>query len=84
MATHPPYSVVLSFAGDCFDDVRAVEREKIAATTVGALAILILLDDLDYKLDDEFARRPCQRTGSSSANTLPRICRAEGTSGRRQ
>nr|WP_232452579.1 lysozyme inhibitor LprI family protein [Burkholderia ubonensis] len=83
MATHPPYSVVLSFAGDCFDG-RAVEWEKIAATTVGSLAIPILLDGFDYKLDDEFSRRPCQRTGSSSANTLPRICRAEGPSGRRQ
>lgn len=48
MAAHPPYSVVLSFAGDCFD-VRAVEREKIAAATADSLAIPILLDDFDYK-----------------------------------
>lgn len=56
MANHPPYSVVLSFTGDSFD-VRAVEKEKIAASIADSLAIPILLDEFDYKLDDEFARR---------------------------
>ncbi|KVR04715.1 hypothetical protein WK09_28950 [Burkholderia ubonensis] len=56
MANHPPYSVILSFTGDSFD-VRAVEKEKIAATTADSLAIPILLDEFDHKLDDEFARR---------------------------
>ncbi|KWE97357.1 hypothetical protein WL82_23915 [Burkholderia ubonensis] len=56
MADHPPYSVVLSFKGDSFD-VRAVEKEKIAAAVADSLAIPILLDEFDHKLDDEFARR---------------------------
>ncbi|KVC84624.1 hypothetical protein WJ41_05000 [Burkholderia ubonensis] len=56
MANHPPYSVILSFTGDSFD-VRAVEKEKIAASIADSLAIPILLDEFGYKLDDEFARR---------------------------
>ncbi|KWI36366.1 hypothetical protein WM04_06940 [Burkholderia ubonensis] len=56
MTTHPPYSVVLSFAGDHFD-VQAVDQKRIATAIAGALNMPILMDDFDYKLDDEFARR---------------------------
>jgi hypothetical protein len=58
MATHPPYSVVLTYLEDQNTlSVRAVEPEKIAPLLTDKLDLPILLEDFDFKLDDEFARR---------------------------
>ncbi|KVO11701.1 hypothetical protein [Burkholderia ubonensis] len=56
MANHPAYSVVLSLSGDRFD-VQAIEQKNVERVAAGALTMPIMLDDFDYKLDDEFARR---------------------------
>lgn len=56
MATHQPYSVVLSYAEDRLI-VQAVEQPKPAALASGQLQMPIFLDEFGYNLDDEFARR---------------------------
>lgn len=58
MASHTPYSVILT----CAEDqqrfiVHAVDQTRIATVTAGQLEMPILLDSFDYRLDDEFARR---------------------------
>jgi hypothetical protein len=58
MATHPPYSVVLTYLEDQKTlSVRAVEPEAIASLMADKLDLPILLEEFDFKLDDEFARR---------------------------
>ena len=58
MATHPPYSVVLTYAEDRqMMIVQAVDPAKLAPLVAGKLEMPILFDEFDFKLDDEFARR---------------------------
>ena len=58
MATHPPYSVVLTYAEDRqMMIVQAVGAAKLAPLVAGKLEMPILFDEFDFKLDDEFARR---------------------------
>ena len=58
MATHQPYSVVLTYLEDQeMLSVRAVEPAKVAPLLADKLELPILLEDFEFKLDDEFARR---------------------------
>ena len=58
MATHPPYSVVLTYAEDRqMMIVQAIDPAKLAPLVAGKLEMPILFDEFDFKLDDEFARR---------------------------
>ncbi|MEX3690071.1 hypothetical protein AB3X91_03450 [Paraburkholderia sp. BR14263] len=58
MATHPPYSVVLSYAEDRqMFTVQTVDPAKLAPLVAGKLEMPIQLEEFDYKIDDEFARR---------------------------
>ncbi len=58
MATHPPYSVVLSYAEDRqMLTVQTVDPVELAPLVAGKLEMPILLDEFNFKLDDEFARR---------------------------
>ncbi|RDJ97198.1 hypothetical protein [Paraburkholderia lacunae] len=58
MAIDPPRSVVLSYDQDSQRlNVQLVEPAKLAQILAGKFTVPILLDDFDYKLDDEFARR---------------------------
>jgi hypothetical protein len=58
MAQHPSYSVVLTYAEDQKTlSVRAVEHGKLAPLLADKLDLPILLEEFDFRLDDEFARR---------------------------
>ncbi|SMG20950.1 hypothetical protein [Paraburkholderia susongensis] len=58
MANHPPYSVVLSYAEDRQRlTVQTIDPARLAPLLAGKLEMPILLDEYDFKLDDEFARR---------------------------
>ena len=58
MATHPPYSVVLTYAEDRQRlTVQTVDPAKLIPLVAGKIEMPILLDEYDFKLDDEFARR---------------------------
>lgn len=58
MATHPPYSVVLTYAEDRqMFAVQTVDPAKLAPLVAGKIEMPIILEDFDFKLDDEFARR---------------------------
>jgi hypothetical protein len=58
MATHAPYSVVLTNAEDrTMMTVHALDPAKLAPLVAGKFEMPILLDDFNFKLDDEFARR---------------------------
>jgi hypothetical protein len=58
MANHVPYSVVLTYAEDQqMLTVQAIDPAKVAALAAGKLEMPIVLEDFDFKLDDEFARR---------------------------
>jgi hypothetical protein len=58
MATHPPYSVVLTYDDDQQKfNVQTADPVKLAPLLAGRLEMPILLDEFDYKVDDEFARR---------------------------
>ncbi|MBI0329200.1 hypothetical protein [Burkholderia plantarii] len=58
MANHSPYSVVLTYAKDQrMLTVHAVDPAEVAPLVTGKLEMPILLDDFDYRIDDEFARR---------------------------
>jgi hypothetical protein len=58
MANHPPYSVVLTYKADLEQlVVHAVDPNRVAPLVAGALEMPILLDEYDFKLNDEFARR---------------------------
>jgi len=58
MAKHPPYSVVLTYIEDRQEfAVQAIDRAKLAPVVAGTLEAPILLDEHNFRLDDEFARR---------------------------
>jgi hypothetical protein len=58
MAKHPPYSVVLTYSEDRQQlTVQTVDPAKLAPLVAGKIEMPILLDEYDFKLDDEFARR---------------------------
>ncbi|PTB18260.1 hypothetical protein C9I57_24075 [Trinickia symbiotica] len=58
MANHPPYSVVLTYdESEGKFNVQTVDPAKLAPLLAGRLEMPILLDEFDYKVDDEFARR---------------------------
>ncbi|POR49065.1 hypothetical protein B0G62_11247 [Paraburkholderia eburnea] len=58
MANHPPYSVVLTYSEERQQlTVQTVDRNRLAPHVAGKLEMPILLDEYDFKLDDEFARR---------------------------
>ena len=58
MATHPPYSAVLTYAEDRQRlTVQTVDPTKLIPLVAGKIEMPILLDEYDFKLDDEFARR---------------------------
>ncbi|HDR9868539.1 TPA: hypothetical protein QDE31_37385 [Burkholderia cenocepacia] len=58
MTTHPPYAVVVQY-----DDeqqrlsVKAADPAKLAPQLKGVLEMPIMLEEFDYRIDDEFARR---------------------------
>jgi hypothetical protein len=58
MATHSPYSVVLTYAEDQQTlTVQAIDPASVTALGAGKLDMPIVLDDFNFTLDDEFARR---------------------------
>ncbi|CAE6709169.1 hypothetical protein G2912_01790 [Paraburkholderia aspalathi] len=58
MAIDPPRSVVLKYDQNSQRlNVQLVEPAKLAPFLAGKFTVPILLDDFDFKLDDEFARR---------------------------
>lgn len=58
MANHPPYSVVLTYdEQQAKFNVQTADPAKLAPLLAGRLDMPILLDEFDYKIDDEFARR---------------------------
>ncbi|MGF6837400.1 hypothetical protein QF001_001267 [Paraburkholderia youngii] len=58
MATHPPYSVVLTYTEDRQRlTVQTVDPARLAPLLAGKIEMPIFLDKYDFKLDDEFARR---------------------------
>ncbi|MFT4063441.1 hypothetical protein [Paraburkholderia sp.] len=58
MATHPPYSVVLSYDEHQQKfSVQTADPAKLVPLLAGKLDMPILLDEFDYRIDDEFARR---------------------------
>jgi hypothetical protein len=58
MAIDPPRSVVLNYdQGSQRLNVQLVEPAKLAPLLAGNFAVPILLDEFDFRLDDEFARR---------------------------
>ncbi|QTD93398.1 hypothetical protein [Burkholderia anthina] len=58
MAKHPPYAVVVMYDEDQQRlTVKAADPGKLAPQLQGVLEMPILLDEFDYRIDDEFARR---------------------------
>ncbi|CAB3797910.1 hypothetical protein LMG28614_04674 [Paraburkholderia ultramafica] len=58
MAVDPPRSVVLNYDQEQQRlTVKLVEPDKLAPLLAGLFEVPILLDDFDFRLDDEFARR---------------------------
>lgn len=58
MVRHSPYSIVLNYLEDRqMLTAHAIEPAVIAPLLSGKLEMPILLDEFDFKLDDEFARR---------------------------
>jgi hypothetical protein len=58
MAVDPPRSVVLNYDQEQQRlTVKLVEPAKLAPLLAGLFEVPILLDDFDFRLDDEFARR---------------------------
>lgn len=58
MVSHPPYSVVLTYSEEnqAFT-VQTVDPARVAPLVAGKIKMPILLDEHDFKIDDEFARR---------------------------
>ncbi|CAE6825028.1 hypothetical protein R69658_06749 [Paraburkholderia aspalathi] len=57
MANHPPYCVVLTYLEDRQEfALQAVDRARFAPLIAGQFEIPILLDEFDFRLDDEFAQ----------------------------
>jgi hypothetical protein len=61
--------------------VRAVEPEKIAPLLTDKLDLPILLEEFDFKLDDEFARRLGKAVLNLIALGQPEITQYMGLSG---
>ncbi|PFH19723.1 hypothetical protein [Burkholderia sp. JKS000303] len=58
MAKHSPYAVVVIYDEDQQSlIVKAADPDKLAPQLQGVLEMPILLDEFDYRIDDEFARR---------------------------
>jgi hypothetical protein len=58
MAIDPPRSVVLNYdQGSQRLNVQLVKPAKLAPLLAGNFAVPIVLDEFDFRLDDEFARR---------------------------
>jgi hypothetical protein len=58
MTQHQAYSVVLTYFEDRQEiTMQAVDRARLAPVLTGVLEIPVLLDEHNFKLDDEFARR---------------------------
>ncbi|MGA7777299.1 MAG: hypothetical protein WCA85_06255 [Paraburkholderia sp.] len=58
MTIIPPRSVILRYDQDSQRlNVQLVEPAKLAPLLAGLFTVPILLDDFDFRLDDEFARR---------------------------
>ncbi|CAE6701971.1 hypothetical protein [Paraburkholderia haematera] len=57
MTNHPPYSVVLTYFEDRQEfAVQAIDRIRFAPLIAGQFEVPILLDEFDFRLDDEFAQ----------------------------
>ncbi|NML31150.1 hypothetical protein HHL14_09915 [Paraburkholderia sp. G-4-1-8] len=58
MVSHPPYSVVLTYSEENQAlTVQSVDPAEVAPLVAGKIKMPILLDEHDFKIDDEFARR---------------------------
>ncbi len=58
MVKHTPYSIIVTYAEDRQQlIVQAVDPARLTTIVAGKLEMPILLDEFDFKLDDEFARR---------------------------
>lgn len=58
MATDPPRSVVLNYDQDSQRlNVQLVDPDRLAPLLAGVFEVPILLDEFDFRLNDEFARR---------------------------
>jgi hypothetical protein len=58
MTIDSPRSVVLNYDQDSQRlNVQLVEPAQLASILAGKFTVPILLDDFDFRLDDEFARR---------------------------
>ncbi|ANB77001.1 hypothetical protein AYM40_33290 [Paraburkholderia phytofirmans OLGA172] len=57
MASHPPYSVVLTYNEDLQQlVVHTIDPKKLAPLVAGRMGV-VMADEHDFKLDDEFARQ---------------------------
>ncbi|MFP3568466.1 hypothetical protein [Paraburkholderia sp. SIMBA_030] len=57
MAKHPPYSMVLTYNEDLQQlIVHTVDPSRLAPLVAGRMGV-VLADEHDFKLDDEFARQ---------------------------
>ncbi|MDE1004483.1 hypothetical protein PQR68_22970 [Paraburkholderia agricolaris] len=58
MMRFPPCSVLVTYDQDRQQLIlQSVERARIATALKGAIEMPVLLDEFEFKLDDEFARR---------------------------
>ncbi|KWA10651.1 MULTISPECIES: hypothetical protein [Burkholderia] len=58
MAKHSPYAVVVAYDEEQQRlSVKAADPNKLAPQLHGVLEMPILLEEFDYRIDDEFARR---------------------------
>lgn len=58
MAVHPPYAIILTYDEEQRQfNVKAADPGALAPLLAGRLEMPILLDEFDYRIDDEFARR---------------------------
>jgi hypothetical protein len=57
MANHPPYSVVLTYNEDLQQlVVHTIDPSRLAPLVAGRMGV-VMADEQDFKLDDEFARQ---------------------------
>ncbi|MCX4145694.1 hypothetical protein PQR70_09270 [Paraburkholderia madseniana] len=58
MTKFPPCSVVVTYDEDRqWLIVQSVSRARVAQVLAGELEVPVLLDEFDFRIDDEFARR---------------------------
>ncbi|RDJ97199.1 hypothetical protein DLM46_38705 [Paraburkholderia lacunae] len=58
MIKFPPCSVVVTYDQDRQQLIfQSVEKGRIASALKGAIEMPVLLDEFEFRLDDEFARR---------------------------